>query len=220
MKTKLIPLIVTILAIPASQAATTFSFDTLRATQNGTVSAGSFSFDSDTGSGTSTGIITYTLTADFDADGVSDMLTFDIIATADTGNININGGGFVGVGNPRIDAGETLTYTADVPTASFIASDGGVFVASFEGFTGGLFQNTDFPDTPTTDVFTANGVGFLTTDFSVTAADALTITSNEPLIFTSGIDFDIAVEAVPVPEPSSTALLGLGALGFLARRRR
>ncbi len=37
---------------------------------------------------------------------------------------------------------------------------------------------------------------------------------------TTGLGFTIAYEVTPVPEPSSTALLGLGALGLLVRRKR
>ena len=218
MNKKLIPLIVTILAIPASQAATTFSFDTVCFDEgDGNVDSGILDFGSATTANPSvTGL--FTLTADFDGDLLDDTLSFSIIATGVGGNASVNGAGFVGVGNPRIDTGETLVYTASI--GALTVSTGGAYEASFEGFTGGLFQNTDFPDSPTTDVFTANGVGFLTQDFSVDAADALTIVSNAPAIFTTGIDFEIEVAAVPIPEPSSTALLGLGALGFLVRRRR
>ena len=219
MKTKLIPLIVTILAIPASQAATTFNFDSLLATQAGTVSSGSFTFDSIVGVGTPTAILTYTLTADFDTDGIDDLLTFDIIATATSSNTGTNGGGFVGTsGTPRITDGETLTYTADVSSASFLASSGAEFEASFVGFTG-----IGFGQVETGSAFTINGDQFFSAPDDLTPAQIFEITSNQAASqnaasFVSGIDFDITVEEVP--EPSSTALLGLGALGFLARRRR
>ena len=220
MRTKLVPLIVTILAIPASQAATTFSFDTLRATQNGMVSSGSFTFDSVVGVGSPEAIITYTLTADFDTDGIDDLLTFDIIATAAVGNIGDNGAGFIGTGGPRIGDGETLTYTADVSSAAFKTSSGDIFTANFDGFTG-----ADFGAVTGTSVFEINGTAFSTEPTDLTPAEVFTITSIEDPAqtaesFINGVDFDITVEAVPIPEPSSTALLGLGALGFLVRRRR
>ena len=221
MKTKLIPLIVTILAIPASQAATTFSFDDLRAAQAGSVSTGSFTFDSIVGSGTPTAILTYTLTADFDADGIDDLLTFDLIATTAVGNIGSNTAGFVGTGSPRIGDGETLTYTADVSSAAFKTSSGDIFTASFVGFTG-----IDFGQVEPLSGFAINGTSFDTEPSGLTPAQQFDITAEfgpdqvvDP--FVNGVDFDIeVVEAVPIPEPSSTALLGLGALGFLARRRR
>ena len=218
MRTKLVPLIVTILAIPASQAATTFSFDTLRATQNGMVSSGSFTFDSVVGVGSPEAIITYTLTADFDTDGIDDLLTFDIIATAAVGNIGDNGSGFIGTGGPRIGDGETLTYTADVPTAAFKVSSGDIFTANFDGFTG-----VDFGQVFEGSALIINGTSFATEPSGLTPAQQIDITvSSGPnqvvAPFISGVDFNITVEEVP--EPSSTALLGLGALGFLVRRRR
>ena len=220
MKTKLIPLIVTILAIPASQAATTFSFDDIREGNNGSVSAGSFSFVSSAGIGTPTATLTYTLTADFDTDGTDDTLTFDLIVTTPDGNIGNNGAGFVGVGGPRFNDGQTLTYTADVSSAAFKTSSGDIFTANFDGFTG-----ADFGAVTGTSVFEINGTAFSTEPTDLTPAEVFAITSIEDPAqtaesFINGVDFDITVEAVPIPEPSSTALLGLGALGFLVRRRR
>ena len=219
MKTKLIPLIVTVLAIPASQAATTFSFDDIRESgTNGSVSAGSFSFDSIAGLGTPTATLTYTLSADFDTDGINDTLTFDLIVTTPDGNIGNNGNGFVGVGGPRFGDGETLTYSANVSSASFLASSGAEFEASFVGFTG-----IDFGQVDASSALAINGTSFSSEPSGLTPAQVFDITAEfgpgqaiDPFI--NGVDFDIAVEAVP--EPSSTALLGLGALGFLARRRR
>ena len=221
MKTKLIPLIVTVLAIPASQAATTFSFDDIREGNNGSVSAGSFSFVSSAGIGTPTATLTYTLTADFDTDGTDDTLTFDLIVTTPDGNIGNNGAGFVGVGGPRFNDGQTLTYTADVSSASFLASSGAEFEASFVGFTG-----VDFGQVFEGSALIINGTSFATEPSGLTPAQQIDITPsfgpNQTVApFVNGVDFDIeVVEAVPIPEPSSTALLGLGALGFLARRRR
>ena len=218
MKTKLIPLIVTFLAIPASQAATTFSFDDIREGNNGSVSAGSFSFVSSAGIGTPTATLTYTLTADFDTDGTDDTLTFDLIVTTPDGNIGNNGAGFVGVGGPRFNDGQTLTYTADVSSAAFKTSSGDIFTANFDGFTG-----ADFGAVTGTSVFEINGTAFSTEPTDLTPAEVFAITSIEDPAqtaesFINGVDFDITV--AEVPEPSSTALLGLGALGFLARRRR
>ena len=221
MNKKLIPLIVTILAIPASHAAIIFSFNDIRASGfAGSVSEGSFNFDSVVGSGTPTATLTYTLTADFDTDGIDDTLTFDLIATAAAGNIGTNAVGFVGTGGPRIDDGETLIYTADVPTAAFKVSSGDIFTASFVGFTG-----IDFGQVFEGSAFAINGTSFFSEPSGLTPAQTFEITAesgpNQDVApFINGVDFDITVEAVPIPEPSSTALLGLGALGFLVRRRR
>ena len=222
MNKKLIPLIVTILAIPASHAAIIFSFNDIRASGTaGSVSEGSFNFDSIVGSGTPTATLTYTLTADFDTDGIDDTLTFDLIATAAAGNTGSNLAGFVGTGGPRIDDGETLTYTADVPTAAFKVSSGDIFTANFDGFTG-----VDFGQVFEGSALIINGTSFATEPSGLTPAQQIDITPsfgpNQTVApFVNGVDFDIeVVEAVPIPEPSSTALLGLGALGFLARRRR
>ena len=222
MKTKLIPLIVTILAIPASQAAvnatTTFSFDDLRAGQNGSVSEGSFTFDGLSGTGTPTATISYTLTADFDADGIDDTLSFDLIASTADGNTGTNAAGFVGIGGPRFGDGQTITYTANVSGAEFTASSGDIFTANFDGFTG-----VDFGQVFEGSALIINGTSFATEPSGLTPAQQFDITASsgpnqtvDPFI--NGVDFDITVEEVP--EPSSTALLGLGALGFLARRRR
>ena len=230
MKTKLIPLIVTILAIPASQAATTFSFSTLRFTQNGSVVGGAESSfihvenTLETNGQASDVTASYILTADFDGDTLADTLTFGLTATAfaPTGsNVSVNSSGVTGVAGPGnnffIGEGQAINYTVSV--GSVVTSTGAGFAASFDGFTGGSIGSTDEGDS-----YNANGEVFTgsTFDFDSTGtlvpSETLLLTGVSGAVFSSGVDFGITVEEVP--EPSSTALLGLGALGFLVRRRR
>ena len=223
MKTKLIPLIVTVLAIPASQAATTFNFDNIRFNQNGTVQGAGNSFTHDSNDLAASGLAdsvtaTYTLTSDFDADGIDDTLTFELTATAvapDGAQVSVNTAGVAGIAGPGSNflfaAGQGANYTFSI--GSLVASSGGDFEATFDGFTGGGIGSLDAGDS-----FNVNGVDLASTTFDFASTDEVLFNGVAGDVFVSGLDFDITVEAVP--EPSSTALLGLGALGFLARRRR
>ena len=218
MKTKLIPLIVTVLAIPASQAATTFSFNALRFNQNGNVVGdGSFTHDSNSiADNSSAPSITanFTLTSDFDGDSIDDTLTFNLTGTAVApagSSLFVNTNGIAGVDNVFIDELEAVDYTFSI--GSLVTSSGGDFEASFDGFTGGAVSIDPG------ESFIANGETFdsATFDFA-SSSETLSVSGDVGNVFVSGLDFGITVEAVP--EPSSTALLGLGALGFLVRRRR
>ena len=218
MKTKLIPLIVTILAIPASQAATTFSFNALRFNQNGSVVGdGSFTHDFNSipdGSAAPSITATFTLTSDFDGDSIDDTLTFNLTGTAVTpagSDLSLNTNGIAGVGNVFIDVGEAVDYTFSI--GSLVTSSGGDFEASFDGFTGGA------ANIQAGESFIANGETFDSAAFDLaSSSETLSVSGDVGNIFVAGLDFGVTVEAVP--EPSSTALLGLGALGFLVRRRR
>ena len=110
--------------------------------------------------------------------------------------------------------GEAVNYTFSV--GSLVTSSGGDFAASFDGFTGGA-ANIDPGES-----FIANGETFTSAAFDLASSpsETLLVSGDVGNIFVAGLDFGVTVEAVPIPEPSSTALLGLGALGFLARRRR
>ncbi len=233
MKTKLIPLIVTVLAIPASQAATTFNFDNIRFNQNGSVQGAGNSFTHDSNDLAASGLAdsvtaTYTLTSDFDADGIDDTLTFELTATAvapDGAQVSVNGAGVAGIAGPGSNflfaAGQGANYTFSI--GSLVASSGGDFEATFDGFTGGGIGSLDLADpadpASVDDSFNVNGVLLSSGSFELASpSDEVLFNGVTGDVFVSGLDFDITVEAVP--EPSSTALLGLGALGFLARRRR
>ena len=215
MNKKLIPLIVIILAIPASQAATTFSFNNLRFIQFGSVNMGAtFTFDSTSSLANDSITANFTLTDDFDTDGTNETLTFGLTATAVApvdSNLSLNGNGIVGIGDVIINAGEAINYTVTVGEVE--TSSGAAFAASFDGFTGG---NVNIQ---AEESFDANGENFTVALFNLSSpSETLLLDNVSGNIFTAGLNFNITVEAVP--EPSSTALLGLGALAFLARRRR
>ena len=225
MNKTLIPLIVTILAIPASQAATTFIFNDTRFTQFGSVSEGTVNFDpnNSTADNTSASEITasFILTDDFDEDGENDTLTFELTATAVAPpgtSAFLNANGIVGIGNVLLDAGEAINYTVSV--GAVVTSTGAQFAASFDGFTGGGFGNFDVGGIDAVgDSYNANGEVFTTSTFDFDSpSETLLLTGISGSAFNNSLDFGITVEAVP--EPSSTALLGLGVLGFLVRRRR
>ena len=198
-----ISLITTVVSLSVSQAAT-FNFSSIRASQTGSVDSGSFTFDSTSTAAPSVTAV-YTLTADFDLDGLNDTLEFSLIGTGLTNNAGVNGNGNIGIGGPRIDVGETIEFTVSI--GALTLSSGQAFTATFDGFTGGNFNGSAFPDNPTDPVFNANGEGFLTQPFSVDAADALVIdiltdstpgdaTDDPASGFLNGVDFAITVDAV------------------------
>ena len=144
-------------------------------------------------------------------------MTFELTATAVTpadSNLFLNTNGIAGVGdNVFIDENESINYTFSV--GSVVTSTDDEFAASFDGFTGGTVN------IGAGESFFANGETFDSASFNLASpSETLLIDNVLGNIFTAGLNFGITVEAVPIPEPSSTALLGLGALGFLVRRRR
>lgn len=76
----------------------------------------------------------------------------------------------------------------------------------------------DVGDDQTFDVFGGTYTGTLATTAQSAAPDDI---GNGARIGTDGgVEFSVIVTAIPVPEPSSTALFGLGGLALMARRKR
>ena len=137
-------------------------------------------------------------------------LTATAVAPADS-PLFLNGNGIAGISNVFIDENEAISYTVSV--GEIVTSSGAAFAASFDGFTGG---NVNIG---ANESFDANGENFDVAVFNLSSSSETLLLDNVTgNIFTAGVNFGITVEAVP--EPSSTAFLGLGALAFLARRRR
>jgi hypothetical protein len=153
--------------------------------------------------------MTYTLTDDFDADGIADSFEFTLLGTATGGNA-VATTSYLGVNNPRIDANETLTYSISLPT-TIAFSSGGTGSVSFDGFTGGMMNTQGATD------YTVNGVEFATATF--TAADTTTMTiggpSDDSNPFVTGVSFGMTV----ISEPAMIGMLGLGAFVTLLVRR-
>lgn len=148
--------------------------------------------------------------------GANGTLDFIITATstgADDGNIVRGGAGAFGVSggiNTLLDFDEvielTFTYTVasgDTPTSVL--------------FNGIAIGNSGAADTATVNTESVAGVS------SGTGAtyQALTNTASTLTVSVASGDFSInGVQLEVIPEPTSSALLGLGVLGLIARRRR
>ena len=111
-----------------------------------------------------------------------------------------------------------LTLTFDYSAAD-TAGDNGVVTVAFEA-TGASASFNVAPDTATAGVFRQ---GLITAPVPVgTTAVRITATASRTINSATNVSYDNFVgdlSAAPVPEPTALALLGLGGLGLLRRRR-
>jgi hypothetical protein len=198
----------------ATHAAVIYDFSTVRFAASGSVSGGttntSFTFDSKADNSTAAHSAVFTLTDDFDGDSILDSFSFTLIASTTNGVANSNTGGYVGVGNPRFENDEELTYSISLPS-SVTLSGGGTGTVSFDGFTGGSMTGG------TTYNYLINTVAFTDTAFTAANTATMVINANGQTddIWSPGINFSMTV----VPEPATIGMLGLGALITLLIRR-
>lgn len=134
------------------------------------------------------------------------------------GNWSVQGGS----DDRQIDSGEALTLTGSVSnfggglTAGDVSFDGFniVRLGGHAGGDTGVIENTGGADVA---IVTAKAVD----DYSIDLSSAFTVIADVgTTINIQGYDAQFTVAAVAVPEPSSTALLGLGGLALILRRRK
>lgn len=168
-----------------------------------------------------------------EAGATSVSFSYTVTFTADTGStINFSSGGNVGVDNTQVGGSETLTVAVSGPTA-IVGFSGSI---SLDGITRAQilnFDNTDDQQTispnsgsdvvlvGTTDNGTppapAGAISGVNAAFD--AADGVTSVTQSAIVGSAGFR-TLRVQFTAVPEPSSTALLGLGGLALIARRTR
>lgn len=229
----------------ASQAAITVGvsdadFDP-NAGQFGTVSDGTLVRDANVVDGAGPQTLTYTVSGlTIDSDGIAnDSVTISFTATA-SGNINSGfnnaSQGFFAVGS-WLSAGQWTRM--DFASISLGLSSGDPsYTASFDGFTELSVQlagGGETGDDGSTDKFTVNGVTYADTNGAgeEPISSAIPI-NNDDFILLTGVEtatgtgttggtyrhLDMNFQFTVVPEPSSTALLGLGGLALALRRRK
>lgn len=144
----------------------------------------------------------------------------------DVGNTSIAGSGPLGFPDPNAVGEGSIAILFDFDQSEFgfeiVGSDGGSATAQFWGRDGSLIEEVFF--TLGSSIF--DSFGFITDDASQSVA-GVSIFNNDP----GGIGFDNFIfdiagtpgtpgdPGVSVPEPSTIALLGIGLLGIMLRRR-
>ena len=177
---------------------------------------------------------TFTLTQTGNLDGglgADDTLTFDLIYEAYTGSDFIDGDVTLGTQstpntsnvnwhNNTFESGDTISL--EVANINYTSAESRV---AFDGFTS--FRVVSFaaaPDGAFDFYVGTTGATVLNADPTFNA-DLESNGTSSSLFFTAGggpfrlRDLDLQFETSPIPEPSSTALLGLGGLALILRRR-
>lgn len=164
--------------------------------------------------------ITYT-NLDLDADGTpNDTVNFTVTASGGNGQRAWGQGVDTGFGNLN-------DVTFSVTSVSGNATDSG-YPIMFDGFTGGAIGVGGNGDLNRTAEINGNPVAVMspTTGAFQFIIDAVDFAPTPTVLYTnSGGDFGAVsarhhdLQFSVVPEPTSAALLALGALGFVARRK-
>ena len=140
------------------------------------------------------------------ADGTAAQITFNLGGTFDLNSVTVNGVAVDGFAK-NLPSGITVLGSTD-NGATFNALTVGT-AASFTEITDGAFTFTN--GAAATETYT--GAAALT-NVRVTLAGAIGTGHNGFLID------EVSFDGTAVPEPSSTALLGLGGLALILRRRK
>ena len=164
------------------------------------------SFGDVTGITFTTGLLgTDTLLSSIQLDGrqtgaSADLVSFELYVDSDNSSTTWGLGALLGASNESqaLTAGATHTFTF-----------GGINLA----------DNTTYTVVLINDTVAAGGVGFgLVNGNSV--ADSQIFQNTGSAVFAGSHEAAITINTAAVPEPSSTALLGLGGLALILRRRK
>jgi len=161
---------------------------------------------------------------DLDGDTINDTFTFDL-NTATTGTateaVVLNGVGWgESGGNNDITTDEQLTFT--VSNFNFTAGGGAATpMIAFDGFTGLLATRWGAGDSGTfggsTQISDGSGAD---AKYTFAATNSLDATWEAGGFRVRGLDLGFTFTPNNVPEPSTAALIGLGGLGLILRRRK